>query len=88
VATLSLGYGLVSGLLPAWAWLAAVPAVAFIVPVGGWVRAGSPEPVPLPVLGSNVVHNLGGTDRAEGTRAAASWPWALAFDDAVKTVLA
>lgn len=58
VATLSLGYGLVTGLLPALAWLAAVPAVAFIVPVGGWVRAGSPEPVPLPVLGSNVVHNL------------------------------
>lgn len=41
------------------------------------------------IVGSgNVVHNLGGTDRAEGTRAAASWPWALAFDDAVKTVLA
>jgi hypothetical protein len=36
-----------------------VPAVAFIVPVGGWIRAGAAVPVPLPVLGANVVHNLG-----------------------------
>ncbi len=59
VATAALAFGLASGALPPWALLAAVPAVAFIVPVGRWVRAGTPLPVPLPVLGANVVHDLG-----------------------------
>jgi 1,4-dihydroxy-2-naphthoate octaprenyltransferase len=58
VATLAIGYGQLSGVLPAWAWLAAIPAIAFIVPVGRWTLAGAPLPVPLPVLGFNVLHNL------------------------------
>jgi len=58
VATLAIGYGLLTGALPAWAWLAAIPAIAFIVPVGRWTLAGAPLPVPMPVLGANVVHNL------------------------------
>jgi 1,4-dihydroxy-2-naphthoate octaprenyltransferase len=58
VATLSIGWGVVSGVLPAWAALAAIPALAFIVPTGRWALAGAPTPVPLPVLGANVVHNL------------------------------
>lgn len=59
VATLSLGWGLLTGALPAWAGLAAIPAIGFIVPVGRWALAGAPLPVPLPVLGANVAHNLG-----------------------------
>lgn len=58
VATLALGWGLVTGALPPWAALAAIPAIAFIVPAGRWTLAGAPLPVPLPVLGANVVHNL------------------------------
>lgn len=59
VATLAIGWGLFTGALPAWAALAAIPAIAFIVPAGRWALAGAPLPVPLPVLGANVVHNLG-----------------------------
>ena len=59
VATLCIGGGVASGLLPGWAALAAIPALAFIVPTARWVRAGAPTPVPLPVLGANVAHNLG-----------------------------
>lgn len=58
MATLAIGWGLASGTLPPWAALAAVPAIAFIVPTGRWVLTGAPVPVPQPVLGANVVHNL------------------------------
>jgi len=58
LATLALGLGLLSGVLPRWGWLAAAAALAFAVPVGRWTRAGAPLPVPLPVLAANVVHNL------------------------------
>jgi len=41
------------------------------------------------IIGSgNVVHNLRATDRIQGLAAAASRPWAQAFDDAVKRALA
>lgn len=59
VATGALAFGLVAGLLPVWAWLAALPAAAFIAPACRWVFAGAPLPVPMPVLGLNVLHNLG-----------------------------
>lgn len=59
VATLAIGHGLIAGALPATAALAAIPAVGFIVPAGRWALAGAPLPVPLPVLGANVAHNLG-----------------------------
>lgn len=59
LATLVLGWGLFTGALPRAAGLAAIPALAFIVPVGRWTLAGAPLPVPLPVLGTNVIHNLG-----------------------------
>ncbi len=58
VATLGIGWGLVTGLLPAWAGLATIPAIAFIVPAGRWALAGAPLPLPLPVLAANVVQNL------------------------------
>jgi len=58
VATLAIGYGLMRGALPPGTWLAAVPAIAFIVPEFRWTLAGAPLPVPIPVLGLNVVHNL------------------------------
>jgi 1,4-dihydroxy-2-naphthoate octaprenyltransferase len=59
VATGALVVGIATSILPLFAGFALVPAVAFIVPVGAWTRAGAPLPVPLPVLGANVVHNLG-----------------------------
>lgn len=59
LASLCILWGLMNGSLPAGAALAMIPALAFVVPVGRWMRAGSPLPVPLPVLAANVVHNLG-----------------------------
>lgn len=58
VATLAIGWGIVTGTLPPWAGLAAIPALAFFVPAGRWALAGAPLPAPLPVLAANVVHNL------------------------------
>jgi hypothetical protein len=72
LATLSLGLGLMAGWLPAWAGLAVLPALAFVVPVGRWTQAGASLPVPLPVLRANVVHNL-------GTHAALVAAWLLAL---------
>ena len=59
LASLALGSGLALGLLPPWAALAALPAAAFAVPAWRWARAGAPQPVPLRLLGLNVLHNLG-----------------------------
>jgi len=58
LATIALGLGLLGGVLPHWGWLAAIPALAFVLPVGRWTLAGAPLPVPLPVLAANVLHNL------------------------------
>lgn len=58
VATLALGLGLARGLLPSWAWLTVIPALAFIVPAARWARAGAPLPMPLPLMALNVAHNL------------------------------
>lgn len=58
VAALSIGYGVATGVLPSGTGLAAIPAIAFIVPEGRWTAAGAPLPVPLAILGLNVVQNL------------------------------
>jgi len=47
----------VSGLLPLWAILGALPSVLLVRPVG-WAFKHWSEPVPIPALGANVTWNL------------------------------
>jgi 1,4-dihydroxy-2-naphthoate polyprenyltransferase len=59
VATGALAWALVTGALPVWTALALLPALFFLVPAAGWLRAGAPQPIPMPLMGANVIHNLG-----------------------------
>jgi 1,4-dihydroxy-2-naphthoate octaprenyltransferase len=59
IATAAIAVGITTASLPPFAWLAFLPGAAFVVPAAVWTRAGAPLPVPVPVLGANVVHNLG-----------------------------
>jgi 1,4-dihydroxy-2-naphthoate octaprenyltransferase len=59
LATAILTWATAAGALPPWCWLWAAPALLFLAPFLPWLRAGAPTPIPVPVLGANVVHNLG-----------------------------
>jgi 1,4-dihydroxy-2-naphthoate octaprenyltransferase len=59
IATGTLVGGVLQGALSYWALCALLPAVAFALPYIGWLRAGASAPIPIPVLGANVIHNLG-----------------------------
>jgi 1,4-dihydroxy-2-naphthoate polyprenyltransferase len=70
VAAAALAIGIVGGQLPTAALLALLPTVVFGAVYLGWLRRGPLLPAPMPVLGLNVVWNL-------GTHAALALVWML-----------